>query len=81
MEEKINKITADSLRKNGYKPHRYNGNIHLYEKEGIIIQIVPFINIVNIMKEIGKLEYPIMVKRNIKTWEELEEYISNESRH
>lgn len=80
MDKVPTKINLESLRANGYTPHRLNGAVYLYEKGNIIIQIVPFINIVNIMEETGNLEYPRQVKRNIETWENLQEYISDKSR-
>lgn len=80
MDEVSTKITLETLREKGFKPHRLNGSVPLYEKDGIIIQIVPFINIVNVMEEGSNFEYPRLVKRNIETWENLEKYISDQSR-
>jgi hypothetical protein len=76
----VPKITVPYLENNGYVPHRLNDAVYLYEKEGLIIEIIPLINLVNIRVESKTGGYPRLLKQGIKSLEELEEYIRKHSR-
>lgn len=71
MDEVQTKITLDSLRAKGYTPHVKSGAVYLYQRGIIIIEIIPFLNQINLREESESGGYPKLVKSNIKLFEDI----------